>query len=111
MARPRKDVDVVEVQRLRQAGCSVRRIASELSIGVGTVHRTIHAVPIAPGRSKTQALTDYGVAGATKSTSDYSIEEIKQWRQAEFEAGRPSRLQDFFNAHSPVEEATIGAPA
>jgi hypothetical protein len=41
MARPRKNVDAVEVLRLRVAGYSLREIASEMRLGRGTVHRAI----------------------------------------------------------------------
>jgi DNA invertase Pin-like site-specific DNA recombinase len=41
MARPRKQVDVAEVLRLRTAGHSLREIASELRLGRGTVHRVL----------------------------------------------------------------------
>jgi hypothetical protein len=42
MARPRKQVDVVEVLRLRLAGESFRDIASRTGLGRGTIHRVFH---------------------------------------------------------------------
>lgn len=38
MARPRKQVDTIEILRLRLAGRSLREIASELRLGRGTAH-------------------------------------------------------------------------
>ena len=42
MARPRKQVDVLEVLRLRLAGASFREIASTTGLGRGTIHRAFH---------------------------------------------------------------------
>ena len=39
MGRPRKAVDVDEVQRLRDAGCSWPEIARRMGLGYGTVYR------------------------------------------------------------------------
>jgi DNA invertase Pin-like site-specific DNA recombinase len=48
LGRPRKIVDVVRIDALRTQGLSLRAIASELGIGLATLHRT--SVP----RSKTR---------------------------------------------------------
>jgi len=39
LGRPRKDVDARKIASLRAQGCSWRRIATELRVGVGTVLR------------------------------------------------------------------------
>jgi DNA invertase Pin-like site-specific DNA recombinase len=49
LGRPRKIVDVGRITALRAQGLSLRAIASELGVGVGTLYR------IAPGRSKNPA--------------------------------------------------------
>ncbi len=44
MARPRKQIDLSEVARLRDEGLSYRAIARRMRLGVATVHRAYRAI-------------------------------------------------------------------
>jgi hypothetical protein len=110
MPRPRKQIDQQEIRRLKSAGHSLRDIASSTGLGLGTVQRVAKCFGTAPRRSKTASPPAPSFGMPAEITIDY----VKRWRQQEFEAGRPSGLQDFFASHGiarPMEGATHGAPA
>jgi len=50
LGRPRIEVDAQEVRRLRDSGLSLRAIAKQLGVGVGTIHRALSGVPKTPSK-------------------------------------------------------------
>lgn len=52
MSRPRRQVDIRELLRLRQEGCSFPEIARRLPLGLGTVHPAYQAANV-PAQGRT----------------------------------------------------------
>ena len=48
LGRPKKQIDMAEVVRLRDEGVSLRDIANKIGVGCGTVYRALAAVPKSP---------------------------------------------------------------
>ena len=48
LGRPKKQIDMAEVVRLRDQGISLRTIAKKIGVGNGTVYRALAAVPKSP---------------------------------------------------------------
>jgi len=54
LGRPKRVLDTKRIAALRAQGVGWKRIASELGVGVGTIHRTSRGVDPLLGGSKTQ---------------------------------------------------------
>jgi DNA invertase Pin-like site-specific DNA recombinase len=54
LGRPRKILDTTRIAALRAQGVGWMRIASELGVGVGTIHQATHNTASLSGGSKTQ---------------------------------------------------------
>lgn len=111
MARPRKPVDVAEIARLRCAGLSWPEIARRTGRGYGTVYRAHYSGLDSTAPIQNPKGAAFSIASTRKSVPEATVEEIKRWRQTEYEAGRPSGLQDFFASTDGTRCATTETPS